>query len=133
MEKREQEADSVKYLIDKLRNITITVQIAPFAYTFVYILAMILYSFSSESVLNALDTLFYISPFIICIFLIESHILKLCKWHKFACLLPIIPQIFVFIDYYIIEFTKFERIISIFIPTIMSVLLLVAAYKVFFK
>lgn len=133
MEGQEQGRDSIKYVISKLRYITLTVQIMPFVYTGLYILTMILYMFVSENARFVLDTLFYVSPVVIAGLLVESKILKLCKWHKTACILPIIPQITVFVDYHIIDLTQFEVYMSIIVPVAMSTLLLIAAYHVFMK
>lgn len=84
MANREQEIGQIKYLIDKLRYITLAVQILPFVYSFFYILSLAMYLICDESALRILDTLFYVSPIVVCAFLVESHILKLCKWHKAA-------------------------------------------------
>ena len=83
--------------------------------------------------LRILDTLFYVSPIVVCGFLVESHILKLCYWHKSACILPILPQLIVFIDAYITELTSIEAYIAIITPIALSALLLIAAYNVFMK
>lgn len=133
MANQEQEQGLVKHLIKKLRDITIAVQIMPFIYTAVYIAIMVLYLFLSESARFILDTLFYVSPFIAIGFLIESKVLELCRWHRLACILPILPQLIVFIDYHIIELTEIESYISIATPIILAILLLLSAYKVFFS
>lgn len=133
MENHEQRVDSIKYLVSKLRYITLAVQIMPFVYSFIYILCLVAYLFCSEPILVLLNTLSYVSPMVIIGFLIESKILKLCKWHKTACILPILPQILVFVDYYIIELTEIEAYIAIATPIALSILLLIAAYNVFVK
>lgn len=133
MANREQEIGQIKHLINKLRYITLAVQVLPFIYSFLYILSLFLYLICGEPTLRILDTLFYISPIVVCGFLIESHILKLCTWHKTACILPILPQITVFTDVYIIELTSIEAHLAIITPIVLSVLLLIAAYNVFIK
>ena len=125
--------DAIKYVVSKLRDITLAVQIIPFAYTFIYIITLILYLFASEEVLTILDTLLYVSPIIIICMLVESKVLKLCRWHKTACALPAIPQINILIDRYIYEFSIRAEIIHLSIILLMSILLLVAAYNVFLK
>lgn len=130
--KREQSVQKVKYLIEKLKAITIVVEIIPFIYTALYI---IVYAFSfhpNDDFLWLLDTLFYISPVVIVFLLMESHALKLCKWHKTACVLPIVPQIPIFINKYAFELSNYVIYIYLCCLIVMSVLLLVAAYKVFF-
>lgn len=132
-DKNEANIGQVKYLLNKLRYITLAVQILPFIYSFLYIFSLVLYLICDESILRILDTLFYVSPIVVCGFLVESHILKLCKWHKSACILPILPQAIVFIDAYIVELTSIEAHIAIITPIVLSVLLLIAAYHVFIK
>lgn len=133
MASQEQGVDKIKYLIEKLRSITLAVQIAPFAYTFLYIITQVLYLFLPESSLWILDTLFYTSPIVVVEFLIFSRVLKLCRWHRRACALPIIPQVFIFADYYIIDLTEVEFYIAVGTPILLGVLLIIAAYNVFFK
>lgn len=77
--------------------------------------------------------LFYISPVTIVAFLLLSKLLHLCKWHKTACVIPAIPQVVSLVDYYIYTLTDLGVNIVNIVLVIMTVLLLVAAYKVFFK
>lgn len=125
--------DAIKYVVSKLRAITLAVQIIPFAYTSIYIITLILYLFASEEVLTILDTFLYVSPIIIICMIVESKVLKLCRWHKTACTLPAIPQINIIIDRYIYEFSIRAEIIHLSIILLMSILLLIAAYNVFLE
>lgn len=105
----------------------------PFLYASLYIAALVAYMFVSEPIMQMLDTLFYVSPVVIIGNLILSRILKLCSWHKVACVLPFFPQINIFIDSYIYEFSVRAELAHIIMVISMSVLLLVAAYNVFLK
>lgn len=127
----EKDVNQIRYIIGKLRVITRAVQVAPFVYAGIYILCMFAYLFVSEEVCSILDTLFYTSPLMLVIFLIQSKILKLCRWHRTACILPIIPQISVLIDSYITDLSEAYATVSICLPIAMMLILLVAAYKVF--
>lgn len=91
-----------------------------------------MYFSDNEELLWYLDTMFYVSPVIILAFLILSYNLGLCKWHRTACILPLVSQIPVFVDKYVVPLDNVE--ISTFLAAIitMSILLLIAAYKVFF-
>jgi len=80
-----------------------------------------------------LDTLFYVSPVTIVAFLLLSKLLHMCKWHKTACILPMVPQAVSITDYYIINLTIPEVWVANSLIIVMSALLLIAAYKVFFK
>lgn len=123
----------IAYIISKLRSITRMVQLSPFVYAFFYTAIVGFYPFVSYESSRALDTLFYISPTVIIINLIESKILKLCKWHKTACLLPLIPQIIIFIDAHIVRFTTSAVYLCIGTFLVMLILFLISAYKVFFS
>ena len=133
MGSEEREQGQVKYIIGKLRYITLAVQIIPFVYSSLYIISLTLYLFCPEPIIKVLDTLFYVSPTIVLMLLVESKILKLCKWHRRACAIPIVTQVFVFIDYHIVELTSYERFLSITIPIALTAILLISAYHVFIK
>lgn len=105
----------------------------PFAYALLYICALVMYLFASDSVITILDTLLYVSPIVVVGNLIESKILELCNWHKTACILPLFPQINILIDRYFYEFSVNAVKAHLIMVIIMSVLLLIAAYNVFFK
>lgn len=127
----ERDVSQIQYVIGRLRTITRTVQIISFVYTGVYILSLILYLFVSESVCCVLDTLFYTSPLIICLLLVESKILKLCRWHKIACILPLIPQIALLVDSFVVELSEVAVVVNIITSALMLILFVIAAYKVF--
>lgn len=133
MDSREQGVDRIKYLVEKLRYITLAVQIIPFAYSALYIICLVLYLFCPEPILRVLDSLFYVSPIVVIGFLIESKVLKLCVWYRCACILPILPQIVVFIDNHIVQLVEVERYIAIGTPILLSSLLLIAAYHIFIR
>lgn len=94
---------------------------------------MAFYWFANETVLRILDTLFYVSPVVVAQFLILSKSLRLCAWHRTACLLPLIPQITIVLDNTVVVFSKNVALFSIASMAFMSVLLLIAAYNVFLK
>jgi hypothetical protein len=132
MDNQDRRAD-LKRLVDTLRRVTTAVQVLPFVYSALSIVTLSVYNFIPEEAQSQLDTLFYISPVCIVAFLILSKLLRLCKWHKTACILPAIPQIVGFIDCYIITLTVSEAYIINAVIIVMTVLLLIAAYKVFFR
>lgn len=133
MAKRENEINTIKDLIGKLRSITLAVQITPFIYTAIYIGVLVAYLHAREPVLVVLDTLFYISPLLIVLLLVESRILQLCKWHKLACVLPITPQVANMADTFVIPFSADGARALNLVIVAMAVVLLVAAYNVFFR
>lgn len=123
----------LKAIVLILRRVTTAVQILPFVYSALYIITLCTYSLAGEETQAIIDSLFYVSPICIISFLILSKVLKLCRWHKTACLLPMIPMIVSFLDYHLISLTEIESYVFNGTVIIMSILLLVAAYNVFFK
>lgn len=132
-EEKDQRQLDLRNLVDKLRHVTTAVQIIPFVYVPVYMVALMLYYHASEDVLWILDTLFYVSPMTVLAFLVLSKALKLCKWHRRAVALPLIPQAFTFLDYYVIDFSEVVVTVNFCIIITMAVLLMIAAYHVFLK
>lgn len=128
-----QELEGVRKYFAILKAITLSVQLMPFIYSSIYIVVFILYMSASEQAITVLDTLFYISPLFAACHLVYSKILHLCAWHRTACLVPIIPQIVNLIDYYIISLSEVAALVFNITATGMTILLLIAAYNVFFK
>lgn len=116
-----------------LRNVTLIVQLYPFAYTVLYVLCMVGYLVGSEELSCTLDQLFYTSPISILFALILSRSLKLCKWHKLECVLPMIPLIHLAIDSYIIPLSNVSAIINVGTIIVLCILSLINAYFVFIK
>jgi len=132
MDSQDRRAD-LKRLVDTLRRVTTAVQILPFIYSAISIILLAVYNIVPEGVQMILDTLFYVSPVTIVAFLLLSKLLHMCKWHKTACILPMVPQAVSLTDYYIINLTIPEVWVANSLIIVMSALLLIAAYKVFFK
>lgn len=105
----------------------------PFVYSFLFIVSMVLYVTCPDFVFSVCDYLFYVSPVTIAAFLILSRLLKMCIWHKTACILPIMPQVLSFIDTNVCQFPGSAATTTIIITLSMAIFLLVVAYKVFIK
>lgn len=118
-------------LIRKLRDVTLAAQLMPFVYGGFYILSLFLYAVGTEETARLCDTLFYVSPVAVAEFLILSRLLRLCKWHRTACCVPLIPQLMSMIDYYVIEFSEVVVMVDLFVYASSVTLLLISAYKVF--
>ena len=107
-------------------------QVFPFVYTAVYLFLYAAYSFSSGVWLDIIDYLFFVSPCVVLVHVVYSKMLMLCRWHRAACLLPLIPQAVDLFDTYVYHFEKGERAV-VSLTIIVTVLLFsVAVYKVFF-
>ena len=133
MEETGTENDRIRYLILKLRSITRTVQIMPFVYAFVYVIALCCYLFVPDSAMTFLDTMLYVSPIVTAGNLVQSRILKLCNWHKAACLVPVLPQANIIFGSYIYRLSSVAVMAHLFLVVAMIILLLISAYKVFLK
>lgn len=119
-------------LIRTLRYITITVQFAPFIYSILYIISLIVSLSGSIVAQRFFDSAFYASPILVAIHLVYSKILHLCVWHKTACVLPLLPIAASLVDYFFCFNTNAAILIdSTFI--LMFGLLLAAAYNIFFR
>lgn len=78
-----------KNLLYILKHITDFVRLAPFIYSAFFLLGYTISPFCNKNINDVLASLFYISPFVVLFFLIESNILHFCKWHKRACCIPL--------------------------------------------
>lgn len=123
----------LKGLVDTLRHVTTAVQVMPFIYVPFYIVVLIVYYFASDEVLRIVDMLFYVSPMTVFAFLVLSKLLRLCKWHRRAVALPLLPQIVNLLDYYVIDMSEIAVRVNFYIVISMAILLLIAAYNVFFR
>lgn len=131
MATREEDRERIQRLIKTLRSITLSVQITPFIFGLFYIIAIPLYVGISDTAQTLADTMFYISPLAIGAMLVFSHILKLCRWHRIACLLPLGPQVLWVIDYFV-AFTQSEAVILDLATSLLIILYIISAYKTFF-
>ena len=115
-----------------LRRITLAVQIFPFIYTALFIFLFTAYSFSSGVVLDIIDYLVFVSPIVVVAHLIYSKMLMMCKWHRIACALPLIPQAVDQFDLYVFHFGH-EAFVVVSVTIVVTMLLfLFCIYKVFF-
>ena len=121
------------YLVAVLRRVTRTVQLLPFAYLVLYALVLLTEPVLPEGLFCIVDDLSCTSPLSIGVMLLASRMLKLCIWHKTACVLPFASRITEYIDNYVVTFTQNEVVIINTILGILSLAFIVAAYRHFFK
>lgn len=114
-----------------LRKVTKIVKIYPFVYAMLYAFCMVGYMIGSEQLSCLLDQLFYTSPISILFALLLSRSLKLCKWHKLECILPMIPLIHLAIDSCIIPLNSVSAIINVATVITLCLASLINAYFVF--
>lgn len=128
---RDQKRLNLEGLVKKLRSVTLAVQIMPFVYSALYIISISLYWTDNPILLAVLDTLFYVSPITVTEFYILSNALRLCKWHKAACILPVTPQVAVLVDKTVVNLSAHAVEACLITSVIMVSVLLISAYKVF--
>ena len=124
---------AVGKLVDVLNKITGLIKAIPFTYLIIYSLYLIVGLFCCEKVICWIDSFFIVSPATTITLLGIAKTLKLCNWHKTACILPVSTQIESFIDNHIIQLTQNEVIlINVCVTFIISIFLFLA-YKHFFN
>jgi hypothetical protein len=120
-------------LIETLRRITLAVKLFPFIYDAAFITFFALYSFFGKTgMADIINYLVFVSPVVVVAHLFYSKILKMCKWHRVACSLPILPQAVDLFDKYMYSFGHYEWIIVASTIILSMILFMIAIYKVFF-
>ena len=108
------------------------VQVFPFVYTVLFVFLFGAYSIGGGVLLDVIDYLSFVSPIVIVAHLVYSKMLMMCRWHRIACCLPLIPQSVDLFDSYVYHFDHGEFVIVSIAIMITVVLFLVCIYKVFF-
>lgn len=123
-----------KYVLSSLnilRRVTRVIKVAPFIYTLVYIVFMVMQILGMENIMSLMESMCYVSPIVIITLFILSHSLKLCFFYRLQCLLSAAPQIFVLIDEYLYEFgTLSVSLATVFMGTVF-LLSMINVYRVF--
>ena len=128
-----EERGNIQAVVSILRRTTRIVKIAPFVLVTMYMVAMIGYMLFSDRVAIALDTLFYVSPLVVILLWLLSRSLKMCNWHRFECVLPLVPQVPIFFDDHINQFDYAGAAVNICVIGLLFLFSLVNAYFVFIK
>ena len=131
MESRDQRS-AVSTIIGILRRLTRVVQLAPFVYLVVYATYLLFSWLLPDSVLGILDSMLFLSPATSGGFLVLSRLLKLCKWHKAAIMIPFSSQIEGYIDCFVFTFTEQEIAVINTAIGVAAILFLLLANKHFF-
>ena len=123
--------DKVLKAIRILRDVTVIVKIFPFLSSLLYIIFFLAQLLFQNDVVYEMESLFYISAFVVVLLIVLSYRLRLCKWHRIQCLLLLMPQVFSYIDMYVYEYGVHSAIIAdIALPFLLAVSVL-NAYKMF--
>lgn len=123
---------AVSFVLSVLRKITRAAKFLPFLYLAVFGLVSICEVWTAEEQNELINTLLYIPPPIVFLSLFLSKILKLCIWHKTACLIPTLSQIEGFIDQYVFQFTQEEIVLINTSIGVISIAFIFIAYRKIF-
>ena len=123
----------IEDLISILRRITLVVRVFPFIYTALYLVLYAAYAYGySSTMLDIIDYLVFVSPVVVVAHLFYSKTLKLCKWHRMACALPLIPQAVDLLDNYWWHLSEGAWIVVMSTIGVTLVFFAFCVYKVFF-
>lgn len=123
---------AVSAVIGILRRLTRLVQLVPFVYLILYASYLLISWFLPDSILGLLDSIIFVSPATSGGLLALSRILKLCKWHKAAVMIPFSSQIESYIDSFVFTFSELEIIVINAVIGIAVIIFLILANKHFF-
>lgn len=122
---------AVNALVVVLKKLTRVVKTLPFIYLIIYVVYLGLDICSAEYIINNIDCLFTVSPSITAVFLLLSKTLKLCRWHKTACVIPLSTQFESYTDSFIFQFTQNEIIVVNTVIGLSVMVFLYLAYRHF--
>ena len=123
--------DKVLKAIRILRDVTVIVKIFPFLSSLLYIIFFLAQLLFQNDVVYEMESLFYISAFVVVLLIVLSYRLRLCKWHRIQCLLLFMPQVFSYIDMYVYEYGVHSAIIADIALTFILAVSVLNAYKMF--
>lgn len=123
--------DKVLKAIRILRDVTVIVKIFPFLSSLLYIIFFLAQLMFQNDVVYEMESLFYISAFVVVLLIVLSYRLRLCKWHRIQCLLLLMPQVFSYIDMYVYEYGVHSAIIADIALTFILAVSVLNAYKMF--
>lgn len=126
------ESKDILAIVKILRNVTTIVKLCPFVLSISYIVLIVGYMSCGEAVSTLLDQIFYTSPLVVAMNLILSRVLKLCKWHRLECSLPLFPLIPLIIDH-IWPISRLGAIVNSGTILLLLICTLINAYFVFIK
>lgn len=108
------------------------VQVFPFVYTALFVVLFSAYSFGEGVMLDIIDYATFVSPAVILAHIFYSLMLRLCKWHRIACALPLIPQSVDIFDTYVLRLDHTSWLIVSVTIIVTMFLFLVSIHMVFF-
>ena len=130
MDSQDQRQGAVKRLVSVLRRITSVIRFIPFAYLLFFSVYALLNLSGNETLLSISDSILTITPMTTALLLFLSRILRLCVWHKVACVIPVTSDVSTFIDSNLFQFTQNEMtVISVSMVLAITIFLVLAFIK----
>lgn len=126
------DGDYVKTVFGILRDVTFTLKVAPFIYSLIYIICMLVYFYNEqEDVLALYDMAFYISHIVIATMFYLSYTLRFCNWYRLQCILPLFPQVLGLVDKYVYAFGEYSAMAVVGMTVAIFVMSLINIHFVF--
>lgn len=125
--------ENLKVILNVVRKTTTAIKVFPFLYAIIFIPCYLISMFYEFEFLEDVSVLIFLSPLLVAFLIYLSYAVKLCKWHRLQCLLPLLPQAMVFCDNYIYEYEEALAIINFAIIIFLFIASLVNAYFVFIR
>lgn len=132
MDNQDQKHDAVSRLILILRKTTRIVKLLPFIYLVVFLLYLLVDVLCGEWLACFIEAIAIVSPSVTVVLLAVSRVFSLCRWHRTACIIPMLSRAEGVIDNYLFTFTQTEIIAIDVVVFLLCSLFLINAYKHFF-
>ena len=125
MDSRDRSRDAVSSLVCILRKLTRIVQVAPFAYLLIVSAILLCESAMPEWAVRIADNLVGVPVGLVAGMLGIGRVLKLCKWFKTACVIPVSMKIESYVDAFVFPFSQTEVVA---VNTVLAILFLIYIY-----
>lgn len=125
--------ENLKVVLNVTRKTTKAIKVFPFLYALFLLVISPIIVYLDFDIATIVNELFFVSPLFIGFLILLSYFVKLCKWHRLQCVLPILPQITDWIDTNVHEFSYMAATLNLIAFIVILILTLVNAYFVFIR
>lgn len=125
--------ENLRVILNVVRKTTKAIKVFPFVYILILLIVLPLMSYMDIETATIISGCIFESPLLIAFLILLSYSVKLCKWHRLQCALPLVPQIADFIDTQIYEYGEALATLNFVILLLLFILSLVNAYFVFIR
>lgn len=128
MDSRDRSQDAAGRLVRILRRLTRIVQVVPFAYLLIVSVILLCESAMPEWAVRIADNLVGIPVGLIAGMLGIGRVLKLCRWFRTACIIPVSMKVESYVDAFVFPFSQTEVVAA---NTALAILFLIYIYLAF--